>query len=125
MVNFVKGANPRWFDEMTDLFFHGSKWQLSGHDSFGMQSTEGSSALTPEEVVSWEGDDGHYASYGICESQPSCFEIRAILPDEYVGDMSDLGKEKKKTPPKTYNEVADEHSHTEDSDDSDDDDDDE
>ena len=66
------------------LHFDGSAWQMQGWGTYAdyseasMISTQGSSALVPEEVVEWECDDGHYQSYGIGTEAG----VVAILPGE-------------------------------------------
>jgi hypothetical protein len=70
------------------LHFDGSAWQTQGWGTDGyseasITSTQGSSALIPEEVVEWESDDGHYQSYGLGVGEAG---VVAILPDEVLPD---------------------------------------
>ena len=65
------------------LHFDGSAWRMNGGAELGgsdssMISTQGSSALIPEEVVEWECDGGHYQSYCSGTGEANV----AILPGE-------------------------------------------
>ena len=65
------------------LHFDGSAWRMNrgaelGGSDLSMISTQGSSALIPEEVVEWECDGGHYQSYCSGTGEANV----AILPGE-------------------------------------------